>query len=123
MEAAPASSTPLRRTRNRFDRIGDWALYGITAFAAFLAVLVILAIAWKLIAGAWPAMQKFGLAFVWNEVWNPVTEVFGARSFIFGTLVTSFGALLIAAPLSIAIGLFLSELAPPSIRGPVGSLI
>jgi phosphate transport system permease protein len=123
MEAAVASENPLRRTRKNFDRIGDWALYAITAFAAFLAVLVIALIAWKLIQGSWPAIKEFGVAFVWHDVWNPVTNVFGARSFIIGTLVTSFGALLIAAPLSIGIGLFLSELAPPAIRGPVGALI
>jgi phosphate transport system permease protein len=123
VEAAAASQNVLRRTRRRFDRIGDMALYGITALAALIAVLLIVLIAWKLIQGAWPAMREFGLAFVWHDVWNPVTNVFGARSFIIGTLVTSFGALLIAAPLSIAIGLFLSELAPPAIRGPVGSLI
>jgi len=123
VEAAAAAPNPLRRTRRRFDRIGDVALYAITALAALLAVLLIAAIAWKLIDGAWPAMKAFGLPFVWNEVWNPVTNVFGARSFIIGKLVTSFGALLLAAPLSIAIGLFLSELAPPAIRGPVGSLI
>ena len=123
MEAAAASRNPLRRTRKGFDRVGDWGLYGVTAFAAFLAVLVIALIAWKLFQGAWPAMKEFGVAFVWNDVWNPVTNVFGARSFVIGTLVTSFGALLIAAPLSIGIGLFLSELAPPAIRGPVGSLI
>jgi phosphate transport system permease protein len=123
VEAAAASSAPLGRTRRPFDRIGDLALYGITAFAALIAVLLIVAIAWKLIDGAWPAMKEFGLAFVWHDVWNPVTNVFGARSFIIGTLVTSFGALLIAAPLSIAIALFLSELAPPAIRGPVGALI
>jgi phosphate transport system permease protein len=123
MEASAASAKPLGRTRRTYDRVGDRALYLITAFAALIAVLLIVAIAWKLVAGAWPAMKAFGLAFVWHDVWNPVTNVFGAKSFIIGTLVTSFGALLIAAPLSIAIALFLSELAPPAIRGPVGALI
>ena len=88
MEAAAASGGALRRTRRRFDRIGDTALYLITGFAAALAVLLIVAIAWKLVEGAWPAMKEFGIAFVWHDVWNPVTNVFGARSFIIGTLVT-----------------------------------
>src|SRR3954464_3756711 len=86
-------------------------------------MLLIAAIVYKLVDGAWPAMRHFGVGFVWHKTWNPVIGVFGAREFIIGTLVTSFGALLLAAPLSIAIGLFLSELAPPSIRGPIGSLI
>src|SRR4029077_8535989 len=68
-------------------------------------------------------VQHFGISFIWTSAWNPVTEVFGAREFVIGTIVTSFGAVLLAAPLSIAIGLFLSELAPPSVRGPIGTLI
>jgi phosphate transport system permease protein len=119
--AAPPAG--LRRTRHLGDRLGDNALRALTGAAALLALLVIAAIVWKVVAGAWPAMQHFGISFVWHKTWNPVTGVFGAREFIIGTLVTSFGALLLAAPLSIAIGLFLSELAPPAIRGPVGSLI
>src|SRR3954464_14404051 len=86
-------------------------------------MLLIAAIVYKLVDGAWPAMRHFGVGFVWHKTWNPVIGVFGAREFIIGTLVTSFGALLLAAPLSIAIGLFLSELAPASVRGVIGSLI
>jgi phosphate transport system permease protein len=116
-------STVLRRTRHFADRFGDAALYGLTGLAAVIAMLIIAAIIYKVADGAWPAIRHFGIGFVWHGTWNPVTGVFGARWFIVGTLVTSFGALLLAAPLSIAIGLFLSELAPPLIRGPVGSLI
>jgi phosphate transport system permease protein len=113
----------LRGTRHLLDRFGDKALYFLTAGAAALALLVIALIVWNVIDGARPAIQEFGISFVWDNVWNPVTNVFGAREFVYGTLITSFGALLLAAPLSIAIGLFLSELAPPAIRGPIGSLI
>jgi len=127
----PAPSV-LRRTRHLGDRIGDVALHGVTAAAALLAMLIIVGIVWKVLEGAWPAIEHFGLSFIWTSAWNPnalnpVTGLpdpqFGAREFIIGTLVTSFGALLLAGPLSIAIGLFLSELAPPSIRGPIGTLI
>src|SRR5262249_8566289 len=117
------SPRPLGRTRHRLDRFGDRALFYLTAGAAFLALLIIALIVWNVFKGAWPAIQEFGISFVWDNVWNPVTNVFGAREFIYGTLITSFGALLLAAPLSIAIGLFLSELAPPAIRGPIGSPI
>jgi phosphate transport system permease protein len=124
MEATSASGSVLRRTRHLGDRFGDFALAGLAAAAAVLLILVIGGIIWKVIAGAWPAIQTFGISFVWTSVWNPVTEQFGALNpFILGTLVTSFGAMLLAAPLSIAIGLFLSELAPPAIRAPIGSLI
>src|SRR5262245_16642202 len=121
---APVSSSVLRRTRHLGDRIGDAALYGLTAAAALLALLTIGAIVWKVFTGAWPAIQEFGLSFIWESGWDPVTSQFAAwQPFIVGTIVTSFGAVLLAAPLSIAIGLFLSELAPPAIRGPIGTLI
>jgi phosphate transport system permease protein len=124
MEAASVTtSAGLRRTRKRGDRIGDGFLYGLTALASLIAVLVVIAIIWRVAEGAWPAMRAFGIGFVWHNDFNPVTSKFGARDLIIGTLVTSFGAILLAAPLSIAIGLFLSELAPPAIRGPVGTLI
>ena len=127
MEAAATTTPPeaggLRRTRRLLDRLGDRALYGLTAAAAIFALLTVAAIIWQVFAKAWPAIEHFGIAFLWDSTWNPVTDVYGAREYIIGTLVTSFGAILIAAPLSIAIGLFLSELAPPTIRGPIGSLV
>src|SRR6476620_5741022 len=124
MEAASVPSPAgLRRTRKRGDRIGDVLLYGLTAFASLVALLIVAAIVWRVTGGAWPAIKVFELGFLWHNEFNPVTSKFGARDLIIGTLVTSFGAMLLAAPLSIAIGLFLSELAPPAVRGPVGTLI
>lgn len=124
MEAASVPAPAgLRRTRRFADRLGDGVLHALTALAALLGVLVVAAIVWRVAAGAWPAILEFQLAFLWHNVWNPVTSQFGARDFIIGTLVTSFGAILLAAPLSVAIALFLSELAPPAVRTPVGSLI
>src|SRR6476620_504758 len=124
MEAASVPSPAgLRRTRKRGDRIGDVLLYGLTAFASLVALLIVAAIVWRVTGGAWPAIKVFELGFLWHNEFNPVTSKFGARDLIIGTLVTSFGAMLLAAPLSIAIGLFLSELAPPAVRAPVGTLI
>jgi phosphate transport system permease protein len=124
VEAATVSAPgQLPRTRRRSDRLGDGLLYGLTALAAIVGLLIIAAIVWRVADGAWPAMKEFGIGFLWHNEWNPVVNKFGARDLIIGTVVTSFGAVLIAAPLSIAIGLFLSELAPPSIRGPIGTLV
>jgi phosphate transport system permease protein len=124
VEAASVSaSSRLPRTRRQTDRVGDVALYGLTALAAGVGLLIIAAIIWRVADGAWPAARHFGLGFLWHNEWNPVTLRFGARDLIIGTVVTSFGAILLAAPVSIAIGLFLSELAPPSIRGPIGTLV
>ena len=123
VEAASIPAGSLPRTRHTGDRIGDGLLYGLTAFASIVGVLVIAAIVWRVADGAWPAIKAYKLAFLWDNEWNAVTSRFGARDFIIGTVVTSFGAMVLAAPLSIAIGLFLSELARPAVRAPVGTLI
>jgi phosphate transport system permease protein len=125
VEAAsiPQPSADLPRTRRRGDRIGDGLLYGLTAVAAIASVVVVFAIIWRVFDGAWPAIKEYGLSFVWHSEWNAPLSQFGAREFIIGTVVTSFGAMVLAAPLSIAIALFLSELAPPSVRAPIGTLI
>ncbi len=121
--ASIPSGGALRRTRGAGDRIGDGLLYGLTAVAALLGVLVIFAIIWRVADGAWPAVKAYKVGFLWHNVWNVPLNQYGARDLIIGTVVTSFGAMLLAAPLSIAIGLFLSELAPPAIRTSVGTLI
>jgi phosphate transport system permease protein len=122
-----AASVPgpdgLPSTRGAGDRAGDWLLHGLTALAAFVGLAIVAAIVWRVADGAWPAIKVFHLGFLSDNEFNPVTNRFGARDLIIGTLVTSFGAVLLAAPLSIAIGLFLSELAPPSVRGPIGTLV
>src|SRR3954471_22887588 len=121
MEAA--SVPALGHTRRLGAGVGDTVLHVITALAALLGVVTVFAIIWRVFVGAWPAIKAFHLDFVTDNVWNAPLNQFGARDLILGTLITSFGAMLIAAPLSIAIGLFLSELAPPAVRGPVGTLV
>lgn len=124
MEAASSTGPAvLRRTRRAVDRAGDRLLHGLTALAALVGVAVVFAIVWRVADGAWPAIHDLGIGFLWHNDWNVPLNKFGARDLIIGTVVTSFGAILISAPLSIAIGLFLSELAPPAIRTPIGALI
>jgi phosphate transport system permease protein len=120
---APTPLPSLGRTRHLADRLGDHGLLGLTAAASLVAVITIAAIIEQVADAAWPAITHYGIAFLWHSTWNPVTDVYGAREYILGTLITAFGALVIAAPLSITIGLFLSELAPPALRGPIGSLV
>jgi phosphate transport system permease protein len=87
-------------------------------------VLVLLGgVALSLIKGALPAFSHFGFAFLTKEVWNPVTDKFGALAPIYGTVVTSLIAMLLAIPISLGIAIFLSELAPSWMRRPVGVAI
>jgi phosphate transport system permease protein len=125
MEASAHPLSVLQRTRRRYDQFGDRALYALTAGASLIAMAIIALIIWKVFDGSRLAIRHSGIGFVWEKTWNPnpVAEVYGAREYIYGTLLMSFGAILLAAPLSIAIGLFLSELAPKSIKSPVASLV
>ena len=92
--------------------------------AGALALIALLAaIALFLLLGALPAFKTFGFSFFVTDTWDPVREIFGALPVIFGTLFSSFLALLLAAPLSIAIALFLNELAPPRLGAVVGFYI
>jgi phosphate transport system permease protein len=122
MEAG-ALRSPLAARRRLGDRVGDVALLGLTAAAAFGAVALVGLLAYKVFDQAWPAISKYGLGFLVHETWDPIHDRFGALDLIYGTALTSFVAVLIAAPLSIAIGLYLSELAPRGVRGAVGSLV
>jgi len=104
-------------------RPGDIVFQGV-AFLAAAGVTVLLGLlAYKVVAQAWPAIRHFGVSFVWTNAWNPNNDVFGAASFIFGTVVTSFIALLIATPISIAIALFLTEIAPRRIAAPIATVV
>ena len=124
--SAPAASTPGRVVLGRRrigDRIGDLLLHGVTGAAALTALVVVGLLVYELVKQAWPAITEFGFGFVTSRAWDPVRGHFGALDFIYGTAFTSFIAVLIAAPLAIAIALFLSELAPPGVRGVVGALV
>src|SRR5438552_14407362 len=102
---------------------GDKAFYWLTLSMAFAVVLLVILIGWELGQGSWQAIQKFGFHFLTTSKWDPVAEEFGALPFIYGTVVSSLIALLIAVPLSIATAVYLTELAPLWIRQPIISLI
>lgn len=109
--------------RKRADLIGDRVLFGICLAAALIAGAVIVLVGYQIVHGAQPAISKFGFSFVYETVWQPNFGVFGAGSLLYGTAVTSAFALLLGAPIAIAIGLFLTLLAPSGIRGVVGPLV
>jgi len=90
------------------------------AFGTALTILALIAlVGWSLYHGSHLALAKFGVGFLISSRWNPVTEQYGALPFIFGTLVSSLLALVIAVPLGVATALFLTELAPFKIRQPI----
>jgi phosphate transport system permease protein len=112
-------------TRKRLDRLGDVALHAICLAAAILGAVVIVLIAYEVVHGAQPAMSKFGLGFLTSQEWNPTPQfsLFGAKSLLYGTLISSFFALLLGAPIAISIGLFLSLLVPPGVRKLISPLV
>ena len=96
---------------------------GATLAAALLVLLILGGVALSLVKGAWPAVRQFGSGFVTREVWNPVTDQYGALGPIYGTVVTSLIAMLLAVPTGFGIALFLTELCPPLLKRPIGVAI
>jgi phosphate transport system permease protein len=120
LDTTDVSRRPLTGRR---ARLGDVLLQGSAGLAALGAVVLVGLIAYKIVDGARLSLSTFGLGFVTHVGWDPVHLRFGAGSFLFGTVVTSIGALVLATPLALGIALFLSELAPGWIRAPVTALV
>jgi len=107
----------------RKGNLGDWVFFNLTRVFALVVLLILGGIVASLVYGAWPAIERFGIGFVWSGEWNPPMDRFGALIPIYGTLVTSLVALLIAVPVSFGIALFLTELAPRWMKRPLGIAI
>ena len=105
------------------SRFGDRAFEWLTLAMASAVVVLVILIGWELWVGSSLAIKKFGFHFLNTSTWDPVAEQFGALPFIYGTLVSSAIALIIAVPLGIATAAYLTELAPLWIRQPLTSLI
>jgi phosphate transport system permease protein len=104
-------------------RLGDVVFRHMTRVAAIGVLLLLSGVIIALIDGSLPALRTFGLGFLLSERWNPVTENFGALAAIYGTVVTSFIAMVIAVPVGLMIAFFLTELCPPWLRRPIGIAI
>lgn len=102
---------------------GDVGFRGVLTVATLAVPLLMGLLAWELWIGARPAVERYGLSFLTSSEWNPVSEEFGALPLIFGTLLSSLLALLIAVPLSLGVAIFLVEFAPQRIRAPIAFLI
>ncbi len=103
--------------------IYEKAFRSATLAAAMLVLLILGGVAVSLVRGAWPALAHFGFAFVTREIWNPVTDEYGALGPIYGTLITSLIAMLLAVPTAFGIALFLTEICPPVLKRAIGTAV
>ena len=101
------------------DRVFGWAALA----AALLTLGLLFGILASLVVGAWPAITEYGLGFLTNSVWDPVKNEYGGLVMIYGTIATSFIAVVIAVPVSFGIALFLTELSPAWLKRPLGTAI
>ena len=104
-------------------KLNDRIFHYLTRASAIFVLVMLGGVIVSLIIGSVPAFGEYGIAFLFTESWNPVTEKFGAVAPIFGTLVTSFIAMVIAVPLGLLIAMFLTELCPMWARRPIGIAI
>jgi phosphate transport system permease protein len=103
--------------------VGDAVLRGLCVLAGVIAGLILIDVAYQVIAGARPSLARFGLGFLGHVTWAPNFSRFGAAAMLYGTAVTSLIALVIATPMAIAIAIYLSMLAPRPVRVIVGPLV
>jgi phosphate transport system permease protein len=104
-------------------RLVDSIFGGLTRAAAVTVLIILGGVLFSLVDGSWLALKTFGPKFLTDQTWNPVTDQYGAAAAIFGTLVTSVIAMLIAVPVGLGIAIFLTELCPYALRRPVGIAI
>jgi phosphate transport system permease protein len=125
VRVAAARRATVRTRRQTTDRIGDGALRALCVLAAVLAVVAIVAIVYQVIHRASPAVSHFGAGFITRSIWQPNfgEGTFGAGAFLYGTAVTSLIAMVLAVPIGVSIGLYLSMLAPRRLRGVIGPLV
>lgn len=118
-----AAETASRSAVLRRLRLTDVVFHNLTRFAALAVLALLSGVIVALVIGAAPALGTFGFSFLFDDSWNPVTEKFGALAPIYGTLITSAIAMLIAVPVGLMIAFFLTELCPMALRRPIGIAI
>jgi phosphate transport system permease protein len=102
---------------------GDFAFRGMTTAAVSIVLAIVLGIMWILVTSSWPTIQAFGLQFLANDAFDPVHNIFGVRSAIFGTLITSAFAIVVATPIGIGTAVFIVEFCPRKLKGPLTFLV
>ena len=118
-----SAPTPQALRIAKLQRVQDFLFHGITQFFALSVLIALMGILISLIINAWPALNTFGPGFFISQEWDVVKGEFGGLIAIYGTVVTSVIALLIAVPLSFGIAVFLTELCPGPLRRPLGTAV
>ena len=114
---------PTAARRRSAGGVGDAIFHALTLVFALIVLLILGGIIISLLDGALPALREFGFGFFVTDRWNPVTEKFGALAPVYGTLVTSAIAMLIAIPVAFGIALFITELCPIRLKRPLATMI
>ena len=107
-----SSAVAIDPKRMAAQRVRERFFHGMTLAAAVLVLALLGGVVIALLHGAWPAFARFKLAFLTREIWDPVADNYGALGAVYGTVVTSIIAMLLALPISFGIAVFLTELAP-----------
>src|SRR5579863_5305953 len=118
-----SSAVAIDPKRMAAQRVKERIFHGMTLAAAVLVLALLGGVVIALLHGAWPAFSRFKLAFLTRQIWNPVTDEYGALGAVYGTVVTSIVAMLLALPISFGIAVFLTELAPSWLKRPIGVAI
>ncbi len=109
--------------RYKADRYGDALFKGVSFFFAFSVIILLFLIIAVLFKESMPSLRKFGFGFLYGRQWDPVSQSFGGLAAIYGTVVSSIIAIVIAVPISLGIAIFLTEMAPAWLKGPIGTAI
>ena len=121
--AADIALSRIATAKARGGAVGDLLFRHLTFLFALLVLLILGGVIVALIDGALPALRTFGIGFLFSDVWNPVTEKFGALAPIYGTLVTSAIAMLIGIPVAFGVAVFITEICPIWIKRPLATMI
>jgi len=109
--------------QGRAGSLGDAAFRALTFLFALLVLLILGGVIVALVEGALPALRTFGVSFLFSDVWNPVTEKFGALAPVYGTLVTSAIAMLVGIPVAFGVAVFITEISPIWLKRPLATMI
>jgi phosphate transport system permease protein len=121
--AADVALPRVAGTRGRAGAFGDLLFRNLTFLFALLVLLILGGVIVALVEGALPALRTFGVPFLFADVWNPVTEKFGALAPIYGTLVTSAIAMLVGIPVAFGVAVFITEICPKWLKRPLATMI